>query len=591
MRNSLWTEAPLGQASLRGFARFYRRFKGFFLSLSVVLLLFSTPSLLGLAQTTPADVASPPEPALPTTNKIDGYPVLLDNEPLFVVRRGVGMFSAQERAQAISQRLSLVARDISITPEQIQLVQEPENDLLYLRAGNTIILTITTQDARDHRESKEKLGQQALTYIRAAISQYREERSVDHLLKALGYTVVASIALIIITRLILYLSSKLFPSITTWLNRRLPSLKIQNFEIISAHHISRFCLRILKFIRFFLGLVLFYVYISFILGLFPWTRNISESILAYFFIAVEFVVQGVAQYIPNLIILVLICFTTYYLLQSIRPFFRAIERGNLNIPGFYQEWAEPTYRLVLILIIALAAVVAFPYLPGFDSPAFRGVSVFLGILFSLGSTSAVANVVGGVILIYTRAFQGGDCIQIGDVIGIVLEKTLLVTRIMTPTNRIITIPNSSLLSSNVINLSAAARELKRYLILQTTVTLGYDLPWRHVHETLIQAALATTDILSDPSPFVLQTSLDDFYVSYQLNAHTDHPDRMVHIYAELHQNIQDYCNQVGIEIMSPSYYALRDGHQSTIPENYLPSDYQAPGFRVSQIPKENDPNS
>lgn len=237
-------------------------------------------------------------------------------------------------------------------------------------------------------------------------------------------------------------------------------------------------------------------------------------------------------------------------------------------------------------MIALAAVVAFPYLPGFDSPAFRGVSVFLGILFSLGSTSAVANVVGGVILIYTRAFQIGDRIQIGDVTGDVLEKTLLVTRIITPTNRIITIPNSSLLSSNVINFSVASRELQRYLILQTTVTLGYGLPWRTVHATLTQAALATTDILSEPEPFVLQTSLDDFYVSYQLNAYTNHPERMVNIYSVLHQNIQDHCNEAGIEIMSPSYSALRDGHHSTIPENYLPSDYRAPGFRTVSLGNE-----
>lgn len=552
--------------------------------------LLLTPPSLGLAQTTPADLASPPETPLETTNRIDGYPVLLDNEPLFVVRRGVGMFSAQERAQAISQRLSLVARDLSIAPQQIQLVEEPDNDLVYLRAGNTIILTITTQEARDHRASKIELGQQVLTKIRAAISQYRKERSVDHLLKALGSSLIASIILIIIIRLVLYLSGKLFPALTTWFNNHLPSIKIQNFEVISTYHISQFFLRGLKFIRLLLCLVIFYVYISFILGLFPWTRSISESILGFFFIAIEFIVQSIAYYIPNLVILILICLITYYILKLIRPLFRAIERGNLNIPGFYQEWAKPTYRLVLILIIALAAVVAFPFLPGFDSPAFRGVSVFLGILFSLGSTSAIANVVGGVILIYTRAFQPGDCIQIENQIGIVLEKTLLVTRIITPTNRIITIPNSSLLSSQLINLSASARELKRYLILQTTVTLGYDLPWRKVHETLIQAALATVDILPDPSPFVLQTSLDDFYVSYQLNAHTDHPERMVNIYAELHQNIQDYCNQVGIEIMSPSYHALRDGHQSTIPGNYLPSDYQAPGFRVSQIPQADNPS-
>ncbi|MFM7715608.1 MAG: mechanosensitive ion channel family protein, partial [Microcystis sp.] len=229
---------------------------------------------------------------------------------------------------------------------------------------------------------------------------------------------------------------------------------------------------------------------------------------------------------------------------------------------------------------AIAAIVAFPYLPGFNSPAFQGISVFLGLLLSLGSTSAIANVIGGIILIYTRAFRIGDHIQIGDVIGDLIEKNFLVIRIRTPTNKIITIPNSSLLSSNVINFTIASRELDEHLILQTTITLGYDLPWRKVHKILIEAALDTEHILKEPAPFVLQTSLDDFYISYQLNAYTNKPSLMVIIYSELHQNIQDKCNEVGIEILSPNYTSLRDGNTTTIPENYLPSDYVAPSFRV-----------
>jgi small-conductance mechanosensitive channel len=272
-------------------------------------------------------------------------------------------------------------------------------------------------------------------------------------------------------------------------------------------------------------------------------------------------------------------------LRAIKPFFTGLERENLVINGFYPDWAKPTYNLLSLLIIALAIVIAFPYLPGFNSPAFQGVSVFLGVLFSLGSTSAIANVVGGIILIYTRSFQLGDKISIGDVIGDVIEKGLLVTRIRTPANRIITIPNSSLLNTNVINFSVSQREFKQPLILQTTVTLGYDLPWRKVHATLKEAALATQFIVSEPAPFVLQTSLDDFYVSYQLNAYTDHPSKMVYIYSELHQNIQDKCNEVGIEIMSPHYKALRDGNHSTIPENYLPEDYQSPAFGIQSNPQ------
>ncbi|MFM6056901.1 MAG: mechanosensitive ion channel family protein, partial [Microcystis aeruginosa] len=328
-----------------------------------------------------------------------------------------------------------------------------------------------------------------------------------------------------------------------------------------------------------------YFYLTFILRLFPWTRKFGDGFLQYFFRALEVFSQEIAKYLPNIFIILLVVFITHYLLRAIRPFFTALERENLVIHGFYPDWAKPTYNLLSLLIIALAIVIAFPYLPGFNSPAFQGVSVFLGVLFSLGSTSAIANVVGGIILIYTRSFQLGDKISIGDVIGDVIEKGLLVTRIRTPSNKIITIPNSSLLNTNVINFSVSQREFKEPLILQTTVTLGYDLPWRKVHATLKEAALATQFIVSEPAPFVLQTSLDDFYVSYQLNAYTDHPNKMVYIYSELHQNIQDKCNEVGIEIMSPHYKALRDGNHSTIPENYLPEDYQSPAFGIQSNPQ------
>jgi small-conductance mechanosensitive channel len=228
-----------------------------------------------------------------------------------------------------------------------------------------------------------------------------------------------------------------------------------------------------------------------------------------------------------------------------------------------------------------ALVMAFPYLPGSESEAFKGVSIFLGVLFSLGSTSAVANVVAGLILNYTRAFSIGDRVRIGDVEGDVIFKTLLVTHIRTVKNVEITLPNSTVLGGAVHNFSMAAKESP--LILHTSITIGYDAPWRRVHELLISAAQSTQYILSNPPPFVLQTALNDFYVSYQINAYTDHPHEMARIYSELHQNIQDKFNEGGVEIMSPHYSQLRDGNTTTIPESYRPEDYTAPGHRVTQV--------
>lgn len=223
-------------------------------------------------------------------------------------------------------------------------------------------------------------------------------------------------------------------------------------------------------------------------------------------------------------------------------------------------------------------VVIFPYLPGSDSPIFQGVSVFLGVLFTFGSSGSLSNVVAGLVLTYMRLFKIGDRVKIGDVIGDVIEKSLLVTRIRTIKNEIISIPNSTVMSSHTINYSSDT--VDKGLIMHTTVTIGYDVPWKEIHQALLNAADRTDLLLKEPKPFVLQTSLDDFYVSYQINAYTKEANKQTNIYSQLHCNIQDCCNEMGIEILSPHYRAARDGNHTTIPANYLNKEYQAPEFNV-----------
>jgi small-conductance mechanosensitive channel len=537
--------------------------------------------LIIAAQNNPAKQGQ--ETPLETLGEV--FPVMLDNQELFTIRQGIGSFSAQERAKSITARIEKIADDDALSPEDLTIKIDPEDKNPSIILGDTVIATITSKDAKLHAVSQDVLAERALAKIKAAIVRYRQERQPDNLLKDAVLTVSATLSTVLIFWTMIFISLRVFPQIQRLITSLVPGVVFQNFEIISSQTIGIFSLRVLQFIRTLIILTILYFYLTFVLRLFPWTRKFGDGFLQYFFRALEVFSQEIAKYLPNIFIILLIIFITHYLLRAIKPFFTALSRGTLVIHGFYPDWANPTYNLLSLLIIALAIVIAFPYLPGFNSPAFQGVSVFLGVLFSLGSTSAIANVVGGIILIYTRSFQLGDKISIGDVIGDVIEKGLLVTRIRTPANRIITIPNSSLLNTNVINFSVSQREFEQPLILQTTVTLGYDLPWRKVHETLKEAALATKFIVSEPAPFVLQTSLDDFYVSYQLNAYTDHPSKMVYIYSELHQNIQDKCNEVGIEIMSPHYKALRDGNHSTIPENYLPEDYQSPAFGIQSNPQ------
>jgi small-conductance mechanosensitive channel len=308
---------------------------------------------------------------------------------------------------------------------------------------------------------------------------------------------------------------------------------------------------------------------------------VSATLIDYLRSGAGLVLSTVASDLPNIVMIAIIAVITRYVIKFCRFIFGEIGRGTIAIPGFYAEWADPTYKIARFLILAFAAVVMFPYFPGHDSPAFKGISIFVGVLFSLGSAGAVGNIIAGVLLTYTRAFQIGDRVRISDTVGDVLGKTLLATRIRTIKNEDVTVPNSLVLGSHIVNFSACAAE--GGLILHTSVTIGYDAPWRRIHELLIASALSTQGILRTPLPFVLQTSLNDFYVAYEINAYTNEPTRMAVIYAEIHQNIQDKFNEAGVEICSPHFAAVRDANHIAIPPVYVSEGYVAPAFRVRAV--------
>lgn len=505
----------------------------------------------------------------------------MGDKTLFIIKKNVGSFSPQERSQAVTNRIETIANDLSIPVDTLKSLDQEDTTNIVL--GEKLIFTLTENDAKAAGKSRQELAQEYIEKISGSIAKYRKERSLNYILKGLLYSFLSTLGLFIFLKVFNQISPKIITTLQNWQGIRIPAIIIQNIELLPASRVSNIVTRVVKILRLMIMLGVIYIYVSLVLGFFPWTKQLSSRLVSYFLEALYQSWLAFAAYCPKLFALGLIFFVTYYILKIIKPIFTRLGNGTLSISGFYPEWAEPTHKLVFSLIIALALVLAFPYLPGFGSPAFQGISVFLGILLSLGSTALVANIVAGIILIYTRAFQIGDRIKIGDTTGDIVEKTLLVTRIRTIKNVMITIPNGSVLTSQIINYSALAQDPNYHLILHTTVTLGYDLPWRKVHQVLIDAALATKDILAEPVPFVFQTSLDDFYVSYELNAYTNKPMLMGSIYSQLHQNIQDKCNEAEIEILSPHYSAIRDGNQITIPENYLSQDYQAPGFRLSPL--------
>lgn len=341
-------------------------------------------------------------------------------------------------------------------------------------------------------------------------------------------------------------------------------LRIQKQDILSAEEVALILNRAILAASWFLRVLIVFLFINTLLGLFDWTESLAESIAQYVKDVISGMWASLVAYLPDLFTTLIVIGVAMLFIRVIRLVFLGVERRRIKVPGFYPEWSRTSFSLLRLMIIAMTIVVVFPYLPGSGSPAFQGVSIFFGVLLSLGSTTAVANVVAGVVLTYTRAFRIGDFVRISDVEGKIIERTAFVTRIRTPKNVDVSIPNQSIMSDKVINYSTQAK--RSGIRLHTSVTIGYDVPWPKVQELLISAALATEHIEEDPAPFVLQTALDDNYVSYELNATTRNAGQRPQVYSELHANILDAFHAAGVEILSPHYRAVRDGNEPAVAE-------------------------
>jgi small-conductance mechanosensitive channel len=513
----------------------------------------------------------------PGEAKTPGAPVVVGKDTIFFVQERVLEFSPEDRAKAVTERIRKIAKNALISLESITAVNnETTTDIV---AGDLMIMSVTDRDAAMAGRTRQELAGDYARKIRNALYEQRRTYSLRSILFGAGLLLIATAVLVAAIWLLRLLFAKLFIKVASWEGTRIRHLKIQNLQILSANRIIFAIMKFLKALQIAAILLLFYFYIPLVLDFFPWTRGVASILYGYMISPLTSVVHSFLSFLPNLVFIAVIVVIIRYVIRGIRFFFSALASGAISLPGFYRDWAMPTYKIVRFLVIAFGVVVIFPYLPGAKSPAFQGVSIFLGVLFSLGSTSAVANMVAGIILTYMRPFKLGDRVKIADAVGDVIEKTLLVTRLTTIKNVEITIPNAMVLSSHIINYSSSAKDLG--LVLHTTVTIGYDAPWRKVHELLISAVEATEGALKEPAPYVLQTALDDFFVHYELNCYTNEPNMMAKIYSELHQNIQDRFNEAGVEIMSPHYSSLRDGNKATIPEEHLPKSYRAPVFRVS----------
>lgn len=497
-----------------------------------------------------APVAGPRAQEQAAPRVAETAPVTVDGAELFRVR-GVAAFPAQERAAAIARSIRQAADDPAVSASAVRT--EPVEFGTRIMAGPRRIMVVVDADAQPEGVRASELAAIYAQRVARALTEYRQARTPGAIQEAWFVTVVGAVALIVCLVLVFWIWRRLHLLLERRLRQRVQSLEAKSFRLVDSQRIWTGVRGVVNLAQILAILAIVYVFLNVVLARFPSTRGIAAHLGDYAIGPLQTMGTAFLRYIPNLIFLVILFVVVRALLRLTRLFFESVEHGSITVASFEPEWAGPTYRLVRLGILAFAAVVAYPFLPGSGTAAFQGVSLFLGLVLSLGSGSAVSNIVAGYALTYRRAFRVGDVIRVGDKIGRVMATRLQVTHLRTAKNEELIVPNATILSSEVVNYSTRARGEGGGLILHTTVGIGYDTPWRQVEAMLLLAAGRTEGVLTEPPPFVNQLSLGDFAVTYELNAYTRTPERMPALYTALHRHILDVFNEHGVAIMTPAY--------------------------------------
>ena len=532
----------------RGFGRFATSatlILGSFLLLVITLLL--PPIVCAQSQTEIKD-------AEPSTifGIAETAPVVVNGKVRFHVV-GVTAYPAERRASEISRRIEALARDKKYDPKTLRVKDAGEYHQIFPGESGKAIFRILEADAESEGVLRTVLAETIAKSIAESINEYRHDRKPAVLTKNALYALGSMLVLVALLYGVLWG----FRSLDKYLEGRVKlhtqKLEARSQRIFQGEQLWGILHGALRLLRGLVVIFLIYVFANFALSLFPQTRYTAQRLFQFVVGPLGSIVNAVIDFIPDFLFLVVLFLITRYGLKLARGVFAAIDKKRLQIKGFEADWAWPTYRIVRMGIIVFALVIAYPFIPGSDSAAFKGVSVLLGVLFSLGSTSVISNVIAGYTMTYRRAFRIGDRVKIGDTVGDVAEMRILVTHVRTPKNEEVVIPNSTILNGEVTNYSTMARD--QGLILHTTVGIGYDVPWRQVEAMMLLAAENTEGLLKEPAPFMRQKSLGDYAVNYELNAYCDNASQMVELYTKMHRNIQDVFNENGVQIMSPAYKA------------------------------------
>ena|GEM_PF-748175 len=528
-----------------------------------------TPTLPEAAATPVFSQASPKESLDDSlVRKPDGSPVTIDGRVIFYLRHGSDELPAERRAKVVSNELTLLAVSPEANLDDMRTEYNEKYKYCDITYKSVFLFRIYPEDVPIDNLSTLAMAQKIIQYVKLAKMEFVARQRVERIrtgtilaLKGLGIIIIVTVALIVLTR---------------WLKKRIEAdeiqamhaLKIKEVEILSRSASIHIFFLAYTFVIIVIYLIFLDLYGGYVLSYFPNTEWIRATLCDYPRLHLkEFGIRMIG-YIPNVIFIIICVHLTRFTLSINDKIFRSIEKGMLKTSASYFEFREIFERISRMAIYFFAAILIIPNIPGYDLPIFKGVSMVLAIMVSLGSSSVMSSQMAGISLIISRAYKVGDRVKIGEHVGEVMELNLPCTRLRTVTQTDVVISNSSILQKEIINYSSPVAD-QGSTVITSTITIGYDAPGDAVTDLCLKAADATENVLKSPAPAVFQKSLDDFYVTYVIFAHIDKPLLMLETTSSLNANIREFFDKAGVEIMSPHYSAFRNGNKTTIPERYL----------------------
>ena len=495
-------------------------------------------------------------------NITPGAPLIIDGDTLLVLYTRRGGILPETRVEDIREKIMEEGKRITLFSDSVYIFDsEFTTDIMI---GENLVMSVTDNDGLWQNKTRQELAAEYRTIIEAKIEQLHAQYGLKRKLMGVVYVLGAMLALGLLIWATNYCYRHWRYRLLRRLLRRTRPLAIKDYEVLNLHRQGILFLTSFNVLRYLVIFLLLFIFVPMFFVAFPETKSFTFTIFGYVWNPFVNILKSVLGFLPKFfqIIVIIICFR--YLVKGLQYLMNEIGSGRLKINGFYADWAQPTYLILRVLCYSFMIVMIWPLLPSSESEVFQGVSVFIGIIVSLGSSSIIGNAMAGMVMTYMRPFHVGDFIKYGDTEGFVIEKSVLVTRIRTRKNDVITIPNSNLMTSQTTNYTFSAHNYG--IVVHTKVTIGYDMQWQKIRDLLLAAAAKTSHLQKKPEPFVRITALDDFYVEYEINAYTRKSDLLGDIYSELHQNILDSFHSNGVEIMSPHIFAHRNDLELQIPK-------------------------